>query len=318
MNAAVVDALNAPPRYTSFPEPVAADGEVVVDLIAAGFHPVVKALASGSHYRSTGVLPFIPGVDGVGWLEDGTRVYFGMLRPPFGTFADRCVTSRPMCVTFPEGLDSVAVAGIANPGMSSWVALTRRAGFLAGENVLIVGATGTAGQLAVQIAKQLGAQRIVAAGRNPAILETLADLGADAVIALDQEHDSLVAAIQREYAASGINVVLDYLWGPPAEAVLQALSQKQQAVSRVRFVQVGDSAGKTISLPAAALRNSAIELLGSGFGSASLEEIFKALGEFFQLLAKSPLKINLKPVRMRDVETVWNSPEQGTRYVFLP
>ena len=320
MNAAVVHAFDAPPRYTSFAEPVAAEDEVVVDVIAAGFHPIVKALARGSHYGSTGELPFIPGVDGVGRQQDGTKIYFGMSRSPFGTFAERAVAARRMSVPVPEGLDAIMIAGAANPGMSSWVALTRRAKFVAGENVLILGATGVAGQLAVQIARHLGAQRIVAAGRNREVLETLKDLGADAIIPLDQEYDSLVSSIRRERADAGIDVVIDYLWGHPAEAVLEALSQKglQHAASRVRFVQVGESAAKTISLAAAALRSSAIELLGSGFGSATMDEIFQALAEFFQVAARSSLKINLKRVPLRDVEALWNSPEQGARLVFVP
>lgn len=320
MNAAVVHAFDAPPRYTSFAEPVAAEGEVLVDVIAAGLHPIVKALASGSHYGSTGELPFIPGVDGIGRQQDGTKIYFGMSRSPFGTFAERALAARRICIPLPEGLDGVMMAGMANPGMSSWVALTRRAKFMAGENVLILGATGVAGQLAVQIARHLGAQRIVAAGRNRDVLEMLKDLGADAIIPLDQEYDSLVSSIRREGADARIDVVLDYLWGRPAEAVLQATSRKglQHTASRVRFVQVGESAGKTISLPAAALRSSAIELLGSGFGSASMDEIFRALAEFFQVAARSSLKINIRPVRLRDVEALWNSPEQGARLVFLP
>jgi NADPH2:quinone reductase len=320
MNAAVVHAFDAPPRYTSFAEPVAAEDEVVVDVIAAGLHPIVKALARGSHYGSTGELPFIPGVDGVGRQQDGTKIYFGMSRSPFGTFAERAVAARRMSVPVPEGFDAIMIAGAANPGMSSWVALTRRAKFVAGENVLILGATGVAGQLAVQIARHLGAQRIVAAGRNREVLETLKDLGADAIIPLDQEYDSLVSSIRRERADAGIDVVIDYLWGHPAEAVLEALSQKglQHAASRVRFVQVGESAAKTISLAAAALRSSAIELLGSGFGSATMDEIFQALAEFFQVAARSSLKINLKRVPLRDVEALWNSPEQGARLVFVP
>ena len=320
MNAAVVYAFDAPPRYTSFAEPVAADGEVVVDVIAAGLHPIVKALASGSHYGSTGTLPFIPGVDGVGRQQDGTQIYFGISRSPFGTFSERALAARRMCIPVPENLDAVTVAGMANPGMSSWVALTRRAAFVAGENLLILGATGIAGQLAVQVAKHLGAQRIVAMGRNREVLETLKDLGADAVIPLDQEHDALVSRIRREWEETGIDVVLDYLWGHPAETVLEAMSQKglQHAASRVRFVQVGESAGKTISLAAASLRSSAIELLGSGFGSASMDEIFQALAEFFQLAARSSLKINIKRVPLREVEAFWNSSEQGKRFVFLP
>jgi NADPH:quinone reductase-like Zn-dependent oxidoreductase len=288
-------------------------------VIAAGLHPIVKALSRGTHYSSTGVLPFIPGIDGVGRQEDGKKIYFGATRSPFGTFAERAVTAPRVTIPVPDGVDEVMLAGAANPGMSSWVALTRRARFVAGENVLILGATGVAGQLAVQIARHLGAGRIVAAGRNPAVLETLRDLGADAIIPLDQEHDSLVSSIARERAVGGIDVVLDYVWGHPAEAALEALSQKgPQAASRIRFVQVGESAGKAISLAAGILRSTAIELLGSGFGSASMDEIFKALAEFFQFAATSSMKFNLKQVPLRDVEALWNSPGEGARLVFVP
>ncbi|HZS54300.1 MAG TPA: zinc-binding alcohol dehydrogenase family protein [Bryobacteraceae bacterium] len=320
MNAAVVRSFDAPPVYTSFAEPVAGEGEVLVDVVAAGLHPIVKALANGSHYGSTGTLPFIPGVDGVGRRQDGKYIYFGMSRPPFGTFSERALASRRMSIEVPDGLDPITVAAIANPGMSSWVALTRRAKLVSGENVLILGATGVAGQLAVQIARHLGAQRIVAAGRNPKVLEALKSLGADATISLDQERDSLVSAIRGTWAEAPISVVIDYLWGQPAEALFEAVSQKglQHGTSRVRFVQVGESAGKKISLAAATLRSTAIELLGSGFGSASIDEIFRALADFFQVAAKSPLKINPKAVPLRDVEALWNSPEKGARLVFLP
>src|SRR5579875_3850507 len=186
MNAAVVHAFDAPPRYTSFVEPIAEEGEELVDVIAAGLHPIVKGLASGTHYGSTGSLPFIPGVDGVGRRQDGSQIYFGISRSPFGTFSERAPASRKICLPLPDGLDAVTVAGIANPGMSSWVALTRRAKLAAGENVLILGATGVAGQRAVQIAKHLGAQRIGAAGRNQESLEAVKALGADSVIPLNQ------------------------------------------------------------------------------------------------------------------------------------
>ncbi len=319
MNAAVVHSFDAPPRYAAFSEPEATEGEVLLYVIAAGLHPVVKALASGSHYRSTEALPFIPGVDGVARRQDGTRVYFGMSRPPFGTFSERAVTTRSMCIELPKGLDSATVAAIVNPGMSSWVALTKRAGFMAGESLLVLGGTGVAGQLAIQIAKHMGARRVVAAGRNRKKLERVAELGADAIVPLDQDRESVVSAIQSEWTKAGIDVVLDYVWGLPAEATLEAIAKsKPQAVSRVRFVQVGDTAGKTIQLPAAVLRGSAIELLGSGFGSASISELLKAAADFLQFAEKSQLKIDIKPVPLRDVEAVWSSAEQGARFVFLP
>ncbi|MBV8827943.1 MAG: zinc-binding alcohol dehydrogenase family protein [Acidobacteriaceae bacterium] len=320
MNAAVVHSFASPPRYATFPEPVAAETEVLLDLIAAGLHPVVKALASGSHYRSGAALPFIPGVDGVARQRDGRRVYFGMSRAPFGTFCERTVTAGSLCIGVPEGLDSATVAAITNPGMSSWAALTKRAGFTAGENLLVLGATGVAGQLAIQIAKHLGARRIVAGGRNRKALERAEELGADAIVPLDKDRESLVSSIHSEWMNAGIDVVLDYVWGLPAEATLQAISvsRPQKAVSRVRFVQIGDTAGKTIQLPAAILRSSAIELLGSGFGSASIDELLKTVADFFQFAEKSRLKIDIKPVPLRDVEAIWSSAEEGARFVFLP
>ena len=320
MNAAVVYSFDAPPRYTSFDDPVAAEGEIVVSVLAAGLHPIVKSLARGAHYGSTGGLPLIPGVDGVGRLADGRLVYFGVTRAPFGTLSERAPASPRMCLPLLEGMDAATAAAIANPGMSSWVALKMRAQFVAGESVLILGATGVAGQLAVQIAKRLGARHVSAAGRNPRALEKLAALGADNVISLDQDRTALVDAFRRARAEHGFDVVIDYLWGAPAEALLEAISQRglSHAAGRVRYVEVGESAGKSVALAGATLRSSGLELIGSGFGSASLEQILQSLAEFFQAAAKDPFQIAVKTVPLRDVESLWNSPERGVRLVFLP
>ena len=320
MRAAVVHSFDAPPTYTTFADPIPQADELPVTIAAAGLHQIVKSLANGTHYGSTGELPFIPGVDGVGRLEDGKRVYFGGARSPYGTFAERGVAASWMCVPVPDGLDDAIAAGIANPAMSSWVALTARAKFVAAESVLILGATGVAGQLAVQIAKRRGARRIVAAGRNPEALEKLKSLGADVGISLEQEPGALVAAFRSEFAGAGVDIVLDYLWGRPAEAVLQAISQRglSKAAPRVRFVQIGASAGVTISLHAASLRSSGLELLGSGFGSASLDQIKIAIGEFFEEAANKPFNFSVKTAPLSDVEALWNRPEPGTRLVFQP
>src|ERR1700761_7187271 len=120
MKAAVVHAFNAPPRYTTFADPVAIEGEKLVTVSAAGLHPIVKGLARGTHYGSTGKLPFIPGVDGVGRLPDGTSVYFGTPHFPFGSFAEHSITSSAFSIPLPAGLDDATAAAIANPGMSSW------------------------------------------------------------------------------------------------------------------------------------------------------------------------------------------------------
>jgi len=318
MNAAVVQAFDAPPAFATFEEPVPLEGETLVTVTAAALHQIVKSLANGSHYGSTGLLPFVPGVDGVGRLEDGSRVFFGAARPPFGTFAQKSIAASWMIIPLPDEVDDATAAGIANPAMSSWVALMRGK-YVAGESVLILGATGTSGQLAVQIAKRRGASRVVAAGRNPGALAKLKSLGADVVLSLDQEPDALVAAFRAELNA-GVDVVLDYLWGPPAETLLKAISQKglKNSSPRIRYVQIGAMAGMEIALSAATLRSSGVEILGSGFGSASMEQIRQAVIEFFALIAKSPVEFSKKIVPLSEVAAVWSEKEQATRIVFQP
>lgn len=292
---------------------------MIVDVGAAGLHPLVRALAHGAHYGSSGSLPFVPGVDGVGRLEDGTRVFFMLPRSPLGSFAERSVAARSTCLPLPEGLDDATAAASGNPAMSSWVGLKVRAQFAAGETVLILGATGSAGQLAIQIAKRMGARRVIAVGRDPQEAR-LKELGADAVVSLNRERGELVSAYRREWAESGVDVVLDYLWGQPAEVLLEAIGQKglQHAAARIRYVQIGSVAGDPISLPAATLRSSRLELLGSGFGSASTEQIVQSISEFFQESARAPFRMDIETVPLRDVEAIWTRPDQGARLVFQP
>lgn len=236
-----------------------------MEVRAAGLHPIVKALASGTHYGGTGELPLIPGIDGVRILKEGTRVYFSGARPPYGTMAERAAIVRQMYLPLPDHLDDGVAAAIVNPGMVPWLALTWRARLEPGETALVLGATGASGQLAVQMTKGLGAGRIIAAGRNEQILETLPDLGADATVPLDAPKEEVSTAIAGEAGDEGIRVVVDYLWGAPTEAVLAATTWKglTYTVPRLRLVEVGESAGPTIRLPAAVLRSSGLEeLLG--------------------------------------------------------
>lgn len=320
MNAAVVHAFDKPPGYAEFDDPVAAKDEAVVAVSATGLHHIVKSLAAGKHYGSTAELPFIPGVDGVGRLHDGTRVFFGFSRSPFGTFAERSVTARALCFSVPDAMDDVTVAAMMNPGMSSWAALTVRVQFVPGESVLILGATGVAGQLAVQIAKRLGAKRVVAAGRDQRVLEAVKQLGADAIISLNQEREALVSAFRREFAENKIDIVLDYVWGSPAESLLAAISQKglQHAAAPIRYLQIGSSAAPTISLPAATLRSSGLEMYGSGFGSVPIEKIFESLAKFLKEAARDPFQIKTRTAPLRDVEKLWHVAEPGVRLVFCP
>ena len=314
MQAAVVNVLGEPPKFQSFADPVAEEGETIIEVRAAGLHPIVKGLASGTHYASGGALPAIPGLDGVGVLQDGTRVFFVFVRKPWGTMAERAAAPRSKCITLPDGLDDLQAAAIANPGMSAWLSLKNRAGVAQGETVLILGATGVAGQLAIQSARLLGARRVIAAGRNVAALST-ADV--DAVIALSDPEDAVREAFAAE-CARGVDVIVDYVWGRPTELLLEALAKGFKATSthRTRLVEVGASAGPTITLPAATLRSIDLTILGSGFGAASLDEIFAAIPALFSMAAAGKLTVAVEPVPLAQVEQAWTRTESGRRIVF--
>jgi NADPH:quinone reductase-like Zn-dependent oxidoreductase len=320
MKAAVIHRFGQPPRFESFPDPTPGADEVLVEVRAAGLHPVVKALASGSHYGSGDHLPLVPGIDGVGRLEDGRRVYVGNPLPPYGTMAEQTVVPRSMCIPLPEELDDAAWAGLLNPGMSAWLALTWRARLAPGETVLVLGATGVAGQLAVQLAKQLGAGRVIAAGRDQQVLATLADLGADATVSLDVTDQDLPAVLAAAVAEDAADVVIDYLWGRPTEALIAAISRSglTHAAPRVRLVEVGDSAGPTITPPAQVLRSSGLELSGGGAGTTPLEAIMAALPQFIDRAASGELRVGVQQVPLAEVETAWQHGQRGRRLVLVP
>jgi len=185
MNAAVLHAFNEPPRFEQFSEPIAEENEVIVHVRAAALKPVDKQMASGSHYAAFRELPVVCGMDGVGCLDDGTRVFFARRRSPYGSMAQRTIVSPSHSFPIPDDIDDDIAAAVVNPSLSAWGALAWRAQLTVGETVLILGATGVTGKLAVQTAKLLGAGRVIAAGRNEQALNTLHDLGADTTIRLD-------------------------------------------------------------------------------------------------------------------------------------
>ncbi len=226
MNAAVLHALGEAPRCEEFPNPVLGEGEVLVEVRAAALKPVDKQMASGAHYASFRQLPAVCGSDGVGVLEDGARIFFAMPRAPYGAMAQRTVVARPRCFPLPDEVDDDMAAAVMNPGLSAWGALAWRAQMAPGETVLVLGATGVTGKLAIQTAKLLGAIRVIAAGRNEKILSTLHDLGADATICLDQPRENLIADFSREAGDAGFDIILDYVWGAPTEALLAAITRK--------------------------------------------------------------------------------------------
>jgi len=316
MQAAIVVAAGKTPIYDHFKDPVAAADEVRVTVSAAALSPLVKSRASGKHYSSApGNLPFVVGIDGVGRLDDGRRVYFVLPRAPFGSMSEQTVVPLGQCVALPDGLDDVTAAAIANPGMSAWAALRERARLARGEVVLVNGATGTAGRLAVQIAKHMGAKKVIATGRNREALEAVRTSGADVTIPLGSTGDEFEDALQEQFRG-GIDVVLDYLWGESAERVIIAAAKAGEEAVPIRFVQIGSVSAPNITLPSAALRSSAIELMGSGIGSIPMERLVKSIEDLLQATVPAKFEIATKTFPLSDVETVWNTAGNTPRAVF--
>ena len=313
MKAALIPAAGAGPIFGDFREPVATDGTVIVKVRASALSNLTKGRASGSHYSSDGIYPSVPGSDGVGTTADGRRVYFVMPEAPFGALAEQSLVDKALCIPVPDALDDVTAAAIANPGMSSWAALVERAKIQPGETVLINGATGSAGSLAVQVAKYLGAGKVLVSGRNAAKLEALRALGADEVVpfTIDADHPDGADAFEqalKPHFRNGIDVVLDYLWGASALAIIASIARNVEDGHRVRFVQIGSAAGdNTISLPSAALRSSAIELVGSGLKSVTMDKLLAGIGHIFEGAAKGAFQIATVTMPLENITDAWKA-----------
>ncbi|WP_217165944.1 zinc-binding alcohol dehydrogenase family protein [Streptomyces sp. AC512_CC834] len=315
MYAAVVRSFDAPPRFETFQTPSPqGEHEILVDVVAAGLHPRVRSSADGSHYTSDGALPMVPGIDAVGRTGDGELLYFVAPDGAVGTMAEKAVVDRRRAITLPADTDPLAVAAAMNPGMSSWVALRSRLNLQPGVGVLVMGATGNAGRLAVQIAKLLGADRVVGAGRSHERLQLLKDLGADAVVPLnsDSDGDETATALGRE--AGDIDVVIDYLWGRPTEQAVPALLKARTDRSKaLHWVQIGSMAGQEINLPSAFLRAGNLNLLGSGQGSVGTHAILAELPALAHEISTGALTGESVAVPLRQVDEAWGmhvSPSQ--------
>lgn len=309
MKAAIIHTLGETPRYSDFPDPVPQDGQLLVRMEAASVKNLDKMRASGKHYASHTNLPAVVGIDGVGRLADGTRIYASGVS---GMIAEQALVSASNYVVVPEGLDPVAAAALPNALIGSAMAIRYRANMQPGDTVLINGATGVTGKLAVQIAKHFGAGKIIVTGRNAASLEQLRALGADAIISLKQNDETIIAQLKALHAETPIHHVIDYLWGHPMELIIRSLGSSglHTFTPVVRIVTVGEMAGPTINLPSSILRSSAIELMGSGIGSLSQaamrEYTTVLLPELFQLAAEGKLILETETASLKDTEAVWN------------
>jgi NADPH:quinone reductase-like Zn-dependent oxidoreductase len=314
MQAAVVRAFDTAPRYEDFPLPVSSGAdEMIVEVIAAGLHPRVRSQADGSHYTSSGVLPLVPGIDGVGRGIDGKLRYFVLPDTTLGSMAEKTIIDGRRSIVLPEKTDAVAVAAAMNPAMSSWVALRRRVGFQAGQNVLVLGATGNAGRMAIQVAKLFGARRIVAAARDATRLAGLSALGVTEGVELSD-----VKRLGR--ACADVDVVLDYLWGGPAATAMAAIVTDRADRGRpLAWITIGSVAGPTAPIPSAALRAAHLEVVGSGQGSVDTRDILAELPELAARITAGAFEIDALPMPLAEVEKAWSdAPHSAQRIVLKP
>lgn len=257
----------------------------------------------------------MPGIDGTGIDPEGKRVYFLFPEPPFGSMASYALVSASSIVPVPDNVDDARAAAVVTAGLSSWVALTRRAGFQRGESVLINGATGSAGGLAVQIAAWLGAGRIIATGRDRQKLDTL-PAGVEKIV-LDESADESL----KEAFAGRVDVVLDYLWGEPASRIIaQATANRGSRLGepRLRYIQLGSVAGESIAISAASLRSSGIEILGSGIGSLSVQALVNGAGELLNAIHQGGFNTPVRTCALSDVGRMWNEDTGDERLILIP
>jgi len=312
MKAAVVSAFDHPPRYEDVPDPVTSrDDELVVDVVAAGLHPRVRSQADGSHYTSTGELPLVPGIDGVGRDGDGRLRYFVLPDTTLGSLAEWTVIDVRRSIVLPDDADPVTLAAAMNPAMSSWVALRRRIEMAPGARVLVLGATGNAGRMAVQVARRLGAGHVTGVGRDRATLGELAALGADRVVAFDD-------AGALGDAGEDVDVVLDYVWGQPTvDALYAIIPRRRDDVQRLTWVQIGSMAGLEAPIPSAALRAARLEIVGSGQGSVPARDIVAELPLLAEEIGRGTFTVDAEPRPLAEVERAWADAATTSRRIVL-
>ncbi len=313
MKAAVISSLGQPPHYGDFADPTPkGSGEMLVEVLAAGLHHVTRGQASGAHYSGSGEVPLVPGIDGVGRGTDGKLRYFVQGPGQIGTMAERTVVELDHSIELPPDSDAVTVAGAMNPAMASWLALRCRVSFQSGQKVLILGATGNSGSMAVQIARHLGASQVIAAGRDEQKLAKLSALGATEVVPLGD--------VRLGPLAHDVDVVLDFVWGESAVRVMEAvLKHREDRGLPITWIHIGSMAGEAAAIPGAFLRSTNLQIVGSGYGSVSGRQILMELPALAREIVRGAFHIDVKATPLSNVEQAWETAARASeRIVFTP
>lgn len=322
MKAAVIYQNGGIPQYAEVAEPVIENsGEILIAVKAAAIKHFDKSKASGKHYSAEqGHMQnaIVIGGDGVGMLPNGARVYaLGVS----GMIAEKAIVEKDRMIVLPESIDDAVAAALPNAVAGSAMALRFRANLQPGETVLINGATGFTGKIAVQVAKYYGAGKVIVTGRNEQSLQSLIELGADEIISLKQDDEQFISRIRSIHSNAPIDIIIDYLWGHTAELILASLKGKGSFTHRTRFVSVGAVTGDLIQLSAENLRSVDIQLSGSGLGSWAKQEMAQLfseiLPEMFHQAASNGLKVETIKVRLEDIEKLWDMEVPGGKRLVI-
>jgi NADPH:quinone reductase-like Zn-dependent oxidoreductase len=312
VRAASITELGRLPELGEAPEPVRGPGEALIRVLAAPLNPIDINVCAGRFYGGSPPLPFVPGSEGVGRVVEGEALAAGTLVWAHGAgmglrrdgaLAEFLAVAEDVCVPLPDNVDPALAGALGIAGIAGWLPVAVRAPVEAGETVLVLGATGTVGLVAMQGARLLGAGRIVAAGRRASGLERARQLGADAVVSL--EEDDLVGAFRKACGGDGPTLVIDPLWGEPVVAAAGA------AAPGARIVHIGQSAGPTAPLLSADVRGKQLNVLGfSNFGTP--REVMNR--EYLRLVEhahEGRLSVDVATFAFDDVATAWQAQAEG-------
>ena len=321
MRAALIREIGRDAEMGEVSEPVCGPGKALVQVQAGSINPLDLLIASGKFYLGHPPLPYVPGVEGVGVVIEGdkiapgTRVRFecGVLSP-YGSLAPLTLIEEDAAMFVSDDAPADLVASLGISGLAAWLSLAWRARLTKGERVLVLGATGAVGQIAIQVAKLLGASQVVGASRNRNVLNEVLTLGADAIVELDGRGAPELAAAFKEAAGGPIDVVIDTLWGPPVLGAMMA------AGLGARVVNIGQSAGDSVSIPSAILRGKMISLLGHNNLFVPKEERQKAFGQLLEHAMRGDLEVKHEVIPLERVSEAWRLQRESPhrKLVLLP
>lgn len=320
MKAAVISKFGATPLYEDFTDPVPGKDEILVHVKAVVLENFEKGVAGGEHYSSRNMYPQFPAIvghRGVGVTPDGKLVGFYMMGSPYGTFAEKAVVKK--FVPVPDGIDAAVAAAIPPSALTSFLPLKYSAKLKKGETVLINGATGVSGRMAIQVAKLLGAGRVIGTGRNEKSLKLLESLGADTVIDLKLSDEMLLEAFEKGKGETGYDIVIDFLWGHPAEILMKSFVPKDMRLpnKRIRYIPIGAMAGAGAYVTGEMLRTSGLVL--SGMGIVTAEEISAGSNQVWEWIRGNRLHMDIEKVPLADIEKAWlRNDLAGKRLVIIP